>query len=82
MRLAPRSQTQLHRGLQHTPSKCPPSCLATLQMASLHKVILHLKDDGSPEYPGLLRIPRDTEFVVRVPPNRRMDQVWQCGRFV
>lgn len=43
--------------------------------APLHKVVLTLKDDGSPEFPGLLRVPRGVEFAVRVPPNRRMYQV-------
>lgn len=48
---------------------------AEILAVGMHKVILHLKEDGSPEHPGLLRVPRDTEFVVRVAPNRTMYQV-------
>jgi hypothetical protein len=41
----------------------------------LRQFVLTLDENGSPVYPGLLRLSKDVELVVRVMPNRNMYQV-------
>ncbi len=76
MTLLPKGETTASQ--QISDSGVPQSVLFISNRSaemSRRQVVLNLNSNGAPVHPGLFRIPKDVEIIVRIEPNRNMFQV-------